>query len=255
MQSRALFSRPSVRSKPLAADVLWSVIVPAAWPLTDRLSGWSPSSGGGNESGLRYLLLSATSNTLFVSPSTYLGHLTLFDARGLSSRFECVCADTLEPTPWLWENSEWSIAAGFYRNQLPSQFLLRLIWCSKAAESAQHSGTHFFPALHCCPSSCHDLSGSTEALTEWRSHKLWPSALYESFERTNLIIMTPRCLSTFLVHGFLLFELQWGGWRYRPAFSIYTCDAHWLFSCRSMHTNSSSALIYHTFFRKKAAWG
>lgn len=57
MQSRALFWRPSFWSA--AVDGLWSVIVPVAWPLTDGLSRWSPSTGGGNESGLRTLLLSA----------------------------------------------------------------------------------------------------------------------------------------------------------------------------------------------------
>lgn len=55
-----------------------------AWPLTDGLSRWSPSTGGGNESGLRTLLLSAHANTLFVTPSTYLGHLTSFDMMSVS---------------------------------------------------------------------------------------------------------------------------------------------------------------------------
>lgn len=55
-----------------------------AWPLPDGLSRWSPSTGGGNESGLRILLLSAPANTLFVTPSTYLGHLTSLDMMSVS---------------------------------------------------------------------------------------------------------------------------------------------------------------------------
>ncbi|MEQ2180109.1 hypothetical protein GOODEAATRI_032342 [Goodea atripinnis] len=53
---------------------LSSVIVPVAWPLTDRLNRWSPSTGGGNESGLSSSLLSAPFNSRLVSSSPYLGH-------------------------------------------------------------------------------------------------------------------------------------------------------------------------------------
>lgn len=92
------------------------------------------------------------------------------------------------------------------------RFFLWLIWCSEAVESAKHSGTRIFLALHHCPSSRPELSGSTEALTEWHSHKWWPSALHESFGETNLITISPCCLSVFLVWELLQFELQWRSW-------------------------------------------
>lgn len=90
MQSWVLFSVTPVKIWALADyGVVWSVIVPVAWPLTDRLNRWSPSTGGGNEFGLSSPRLSAPSNTRLVSSSTYLGHLTVPDVT--SANAVCVC--------------------------------------------------------------------------------------------------------------------------------------------------------------------
>jgi len=86
---------------PMDYGGLWSVIVPVAWLLTDRLNRWSPSTGGGNESGLSSPLLSAPYNTLLVSPSTYLGHLTFFDVTNANSEYVC---------PWVYM---WAKASTF----------------------------------------------------------------------------------------------------------------------------------------------
>lgn len=120
MQLRALFWRPSFWSA--AVDGLWSVIVPVAWPLSDRLSRWSPSTGGGNESGLRTLLVSAPANTLFVTPSTYLGHLTSFDMMSVSM---CVCLRLQMYVCWWAETfcrkkPPRKMAARLYRSHVPS---------------------------------------------------------------------------------------------------------------------------------------
>lgn len=199
MQSRALFWRPSVWSA--AVDGLWSVIVSVAWPLTDRLSRWSPSTGGGNESGLRSLLLSAPANTLFVTPSAYLGHLTSFDMMSVSVTrvyvWACKCGFA---KTWAGKwGEEINCCTALLEPHTFNSFPC-LIWCSQAAESAKQSGTRIFPALHRCPSSRRDLSGSTEALTERQSHKLQPSALHKSFGETNQITFTTRCLSMFQLH-------------------------------------------------------
>lgn len=206
MQSRALFWRPSVWSA--AVDGLWSVIVSVAWPLTDRLSRWSPSTGGGNESGLRSLLLSAPANTLFVTPSAYLGHLTSFDMMSVSvprmyvCAYKCVFAETLAEKKKRKINCCVALLEPRTFDSFPC-----LIWCSQAVESAKQSGTRIF---HRCPSSRHDLSGSTEALTERQSHKLRPSALHKSFGETNQITFAPRCLSMLQAHVLWLCELQAG---------------------------------------------
>lgn len=121
MQSWALFWRPSFWSA--AVDGLWSVIVPVAWPLTDGLSRWSPSTGGGNESGLRTLLLSAHANTLFVTPSTYLGHLTSFDMMSVSVCMSApanVCLSVNRDFFCEKEKKERSIAARLYWSHVPS---------------------------------------------------------------------------------------------------------------------------------------
>lgn len=95
-----------------------------------------------------------------------------------------------------------------------------LIWCFGAAESAKQSGTRIFPALHRCPSSRRDLSGSTEALTEWQNHKWWPSALRKSLRETNQITLAARCLSVFQVCVLWLPEPQEGP---TLGLSTYTC--------------------------------
>lgn len=91
----------SERSQP-PHDELWSVIVSAAcdllssrWPGLSQmgLSRWSPSSGGGNESGLRLLLLSVRSSTLFVSLVYLSGPPRLVDMMAATHilRWMCVC--------------------------------------------------------------------------------------------------------------------------------------------------------------------
>lgn len=143
MQSRALFWRPSFWSA--AVDGLWSVIVPVAWPLSDRLSRWSPSTGGGNESGLRTLLVSAPANTLFVTPSTYLGHLTSFDMMSVSMRVSAPAnVGLLVSRNFLQEKKTERLLHGFigttYLKFLPpSQFMLSRSSVSKTVRDLYSS--------------------------------------------------------------------------------------------------------------------
>ncbi len=150
MEIEVVSSWNAVMSSPLkairkiwapAADGLWSVIVPVAWPLTGRLNRWSPSTGGGNESGLRSLLLSAPSNTLLVPPSTYLGHLTPFDVSGASGGYVCENVCIREPKPQLFKTTEWSTAVRFCWNQLPLILSLAdlMLWSGRVSETLRDS--------------------------------------------------------------------------------------------------------------------
>lgn len=235
MQSRARFWRPSFWSA--AVDGLWSVIVPVAWPLTDGLSRWSPSTGGGNESGLRTLLLSAPL-TPCLSPRLPIWaispRLTWWVWVCVRLRLQmCVCrwAETFcKKKKKTAKNGKINCCTALLEPRTFNSFP-RLIWCFQAAESAKQSGMRIFPALHRCPSSGRDLSGSTEALTEWQSHKLWPSALHKSFGETNQITLAPRCLSVFRLR-----ELQEGP---TLGFSTYTCN-------KILSLSAASSLSLHT---------
>lgn len=75
-------------------------------------------------------------------PSTYLGHLTLFDVTGASSG--CVCVYICELNPQLSKTTEWSIVAQFYWIQLPSILSLADPMLLKEQSQLNTQGLAFF---------------------------------------------------------------------------------------------------------------
>lgn len=158
---RWLSDRSQPPPPPPPPDGLWSVIVSAACDLLSSrwsglsqtgLSRWSPSSGGGNESGLRLLLLSARSSTLFVSLIYLSGppHLVWHDGSDTCNACvcvsQCVCSPMYHRTFCLTETAGKSIGPWFYWNWSPWILGLRLIGPSAAAETAKHLGVRYLPS-------------------------------------------------------------------------------------------------------------
>ena len=165
----------------------------------------------------------------------------------------CVCVYVCEPQ--LSQTTEWSIAARFYWDQLPSILSAADLMLRSTAESAKHSGTRISPALHHCPSSQPRLIRINGG--PWQSDTVTNDGhlpRMKVLRKTNLITIAPCCLSMF--REISLSELQGGKQRHGPGLSIYTCNkvhrlsclSAGLLSCHSRHIHSlllsASALFY-----------
>lgn len=233
---------------PPPPDGLWSVIVSAACDLLSSrwsglsqtgLSRWSPSSGGGNESGLRLLLLSARSSTLFVSLVYLSGPPRLVRHDGSDTHpamYACVHLTvsvhlhTTEPCVSLKLQDHQSAHDFIETDRLgfsPSAWFAPLqqprqpnTWesdiCQRPSTSVKSHQTH------------HDRGSSWLG---WQGHKLRPSSLRQSFQEANVIAAAACCLSIFLLRELfyfyslysLLFKLEGSiGGSFRPTV-LHTC--------------------------------